>query len=122
MIMNEYNYIIPDIPPSNNKYLGRTNRFEYQADKNDWAYNIYAYCNPKPKEPIKKSLVMITYYFKDRRKHDPDNFSGKFILDGLVSSGIIEDDSFSNIDLKLVGKYDKDNPRTEILIISADGD
>lgn len=120
--MSEYNYTIPDIPPSNNKYLGRTNRFEYQNDKQMWCAFVDAYCRPRPKQPIKKSLVMLTYYFKDRRKHDPDNFSGKQILDGLVSCRILEDDSFSNIDLKLVGKYDKDNPRTEILIISADCD
>ena len=74
------------------------------------------FCVPRPREPLKKSRVTIIYYFKDRRRRDPDNYSGKFILDGLVRSRIIEDDCFSCIDLKLGGNVDKDNPRTEILI------
>ena len=51
------------------------------------------------------------------QRHDPDNYSGKFILDGLREAGIIEDDSFSNIELQLCGSYDKENPRTEIEVI-----
>lgn len=68
----------------------------------------------KPKKPLKKSIVTLTYYFKTRHRRDPDNYSGKFILDGLVKAKVIEDDSFNNIELQLNGKYDKDNPRTEI--------
>lgn len=26
-------YIIPEVPPSNNRYIGRENRWEYQAEK-----------------------------------------------------------------------------------------
>lgn len=73
-------------------------------------------CNPKPPHPFKKSVVTITYYFKDKRRRDPDNYSGKMILDGLVRTGILQDDSFNNIDLVLCGDYDKDNPRTVIEI------
>ena len=29
----EYKYIIQDIPPSNNKFIGRSNKWEYQKDK-----------------------------------------------------------------------------------------
>lgn len=43
--------------------------------------------------------------------------NGKFILDGLREAGIIEDDSFSNVELQLCGSYDKENPRTEIEVI-----
>lgn len=70
----------------------------------------------KPKKPFKRSMVTLTYYFKTRHRRDPDNYSGKFILDGLVKSKVIEDDSFKCIDLQLVGGYDKNNPRTEITI------
>ena len=74
------------------------------------------YCRPKPSEPIKKCVVRITYFFRTRQRHDPDNYNGKFILDGLREAGIIEDDSFSNIELQLCGSYDKENPRTEITV------
>lgn len=109
-------YVIPDIPPSNNKFIGRENRFEYQNYKKSWAELVKLFCRPKPAKPIKKSIVKLTYYFKDNRRRDPDNYSGKMLLDGLVRAGIIEDDSFSNIYLVLSGKHDKQNPRTEIEI------
>ena len=74
-------------------------------------------CRPKPDKPFDKATVKITYHFRTKIRHDPDNYSGKFILDGLVKAEIIADDSFNNINLILSGKYDKDNPRTEIEII-----
>lgn len=94
----EYRYIIPDIPPSNNKFLGRENRWEYQNIKKQWAELIAAYCRPRPEEPLP---------FKDNRRRDPDNYSGKMILDGLTKAGIIADDSFSCIDLQLRAVCDK---------------
>lgn len=114
--MQELSYIIPEIPPSNNKYIGRNMRFAYQDAKKAWADKIYFLCRPRPPKPFNKAVVVLTYYFKDRRRHDPDNYAGKFILDGLVRAEIIIDDSFDNISLHLNGRYDKDNPRTEIYI------
>lgn len=110
-------YIIDEIPPSNNKFLGRTNKWEYQEKKKHWAQLINLKCRPKPEKTFDKATVKITYYFRTKIRRDPDNYSGKFILDGLVKAGIIADDSFNNINLILSGKYDKDNPRTEIEII-----
>lgn len=114
--MQEFKYIIPEIPPSNNKYIGRNVRFEYQNAKKAWADKIFLLCRPRPVQPLKKACVCITYYFKDKRRRDPDNYSGKFILDGLVRAEVIEDDSFSNVVLKLRGEHDKSRPRTEIII------
>ena len=111
-----FKYSIKAIPPSNNNFIGKNQRWQYQNDKKQWARIIQLFCVPRPKEPLKKSTVTIIYYFKDRRRRDPDNYSGKFILDGLVRSGIIIDDSFDCIDLYLRGNVDKENPRTEILI------
>ena len=110
-------YIIDEIPPSNNKFIGRTNNWEYQNEKKRWAQLIWLKCRPKPENPLDKAEVKLTYYFKTKGRRDPDNYSGKFILDGLVKAGILADDSFNNIILKLCGRYDKDNPRTEIEII-----
>lgn len=109
-------YKIPEIPPSNNRFIGRTNRWEYQKHKKYWANLILASCRPKPKEPLEKAMVKICYYFPDKRRRDPDNYSGKMLLDGLVAAGIIKDDSFKNIELVLVGEHDPKNARTEIEI------
>lgn len=110
-------YTIPEIPPSNNKFKGRQNHWEYRTLKKDWEGKVNIFCNPKPKQPIQKAKVTITYFFNSRSRRDPDNFNGVFILDGLVKAKIIQDDSFNCIDLRLVGSYDKNNPRTEIEII-----
>lgn len=94
-------YIIPEVPPSNNRFIGRTNKWEYQTQKKQWAQLIAYCCIPKPIKPFEKSTVILTYHFADNRRRDPDNYSGKMILDGLVSAGIIKDDSFNCIDLQL---------------------
>ena len=113
-------YTIKDIPPRNNKYLGKGSkglRYKYQDDKRLWEWLVrQAVGRNKPKKPLSRAKVRLIYYFETRHRRDPDNYSGKFILDGLVKAKVIEDDSFKCIDLELVGKYDKDNPRTEIKV------
>ena len=109
--------IINDIPPSNNKYMGNSNSYHaYSDEKKRWEWLVRGSIK-RPKKPLQIALVRITYFFKDRRRRDPDNYSGKFLLDGLVKAGVIEDDSFNNIELRLQGKVDKKNPRTEIEVM-----
>lgn len=105
--------VIPGVPPSLNVYNGRKNVWQYRQDKKTWKELVMWHCKP-PKKPFEKAVIIITYYFKTKRRHDPDNYSGKFILDGLTGAGVIKDDDFSHIELRLCGGYDKKNPRTEI--------
>ena len=116
--MINYHYIIPLVPPSNNKYIGKRNNWEYQKVKKEWAGYVDIFCRPKPTEPFERARVTLLYHFPDKRKRDPDNYSGKMILDGLVQAGIIIDDSFDVIDLliKAAPKPDRKNPRVEIFI------
>ena len=66
---------------------------------------------------IKRCEISQTIYFPTARRHDIDNSVPKFILDGLVESGMIEDDDSEHITrLTLECNVDKDNPRTEIKI------
>ena len=46
-------------------------------------------------KPIKEFPVntLVTAYYKDRRRHDSNNVSDKEIIDGLVLSGLLPDDS-----------------------------
>lgn len=61
--------------------------------------------------------ILFTYYFYRNSRHDPDNYSPKFLLDGLTEVNFLVDDSNNNIEkLSLRCKYDKENPRTEIYI------
>lgn len=111
-------YVINAIPPSNNKFKGRENAWEYRNLKKEWETLVFYSCRPLPAQPLSDVIVKISYFFPNRQRHDPDNYSGVFILDGLTKSGIIKDDSFACITLYLDGKYDKENPRTEIEIYS----
>lgn len=108
-------YYIPFIPPSLNKFAGRNNAWEYREEKNKWKDLCQIYCRPKPKVPIEKSEVIITFFFGNKCRHDADNYQ-KMLLDGLVSAGIIQDDDFEHITVTCKGKYDKENPRTKIEI------
>ena len=109
-------YVIPDIPPSLNKFAGRQNHWEYRRLKQEWSDLVVCCCRPIPSEVLTKAIVTLTYFFPDKIRRDPDNYNGKMILDGLVRAGVIKDDSFGNIELRLRGDYDEGNPRTEIEI------
>ncbi|MPW26245.1 hypothetical protein GC105_10640 [Alkalibaculum sp. M08DMB] len=112
-----YKFKIDDIPKSLNHYAGRANSWEYREDKKNWTALVYYNCiGKRPKNPITKALVTITYFFPTQSRRDPDNYSGKMIMDGLVTAGVLEDDSFGCIELRLRGEYDKVEPRTEIVV------
>lgn len=109
--------VIPSIPKSINKFAGRQNAWEYRNEKDTWNELVYYSCKEQKIKPINgKALVSITYYFPTKHRRDPDNYSGKFILDGLVKAKVLKDDSFNHIDLRISGSFDKNNPRTEIII------
>ena len=66
---------------------------------------------------IEKCEIHQTVYYPNNRRHDIDNSVPKFILDGLVESGMILDDDSKHITkLTLECRTDSNNPRTEILI------
>lgn len=117
--MHKITLSFPFIPPTINKYIGRSNIWEYQADKKKVHKTIQLITIGK-NYSINKCKMTITYYFKDRRRHDPSNYD-KMILDGLVEAKIITDDNYEVIkEFTTIGKYDKENPRTEVVIEKID--
>lgn len=106
--------VLPFIPPSLNRVAGR-GPYNYRQAKAETTEQVRLLClNQRPEKPIDKADVTIRYYFPDRRRRDPDNYSGKFLLDGLTKAGVIVDDSFSHITLRLEARCDPNRPRTEI--------
>jgi len=107
--------IIKTIPPSINYYIGRDNRWQSRQDKK--AYHkaiVMSTIGTNPK--YDRCRIKVTYYFKDKRRHDPSNYD-KFLLDGLVEANIIKDDNYDVIEeFTTLGRYDKDNPRVEVEI------
>jgi crossover junction endodeoxyribonuclease RusA len=110
---------IPGIPPTLNE-LKRMHYLEWARQKMLWGKTVgweVKRQKVRPPEPFLKAIVTLNYYFKSRRRTDPDNNTGKFLLDGLVESGILVDDSFDHIELNIrKGGVDKHNPRVEIMI------
>ena len=68
----------------------------------------------------KFEMTFITY-MPTRRRLDPDNTTPKFILDSFTEAGmIIDDDGQHLLSLTLKTGYDKEWPRTEIIIRTVD--
>lgn len=112
--------VLPFLPPSLNRVAGR-GPYNYREAKERFTEQVRLNClNSRPKAPVDRSTVTIRYYFPDRRRRDPDNYSGKFLLDGLTKAGIIADDSFNHITLHLEAYCDPKKPRTEIEIEEAE--
>lgn len=79
--------VLPFIPPSLNRVAGR-GPYNYRQAKAEITEQVRLLClNQRPKKPINKADVIIRYYFPDRRRRYPDNYSGKFLLDGLTKAG-----------------------------------
>ena len=66
---------------------------------------------------IEKCEISQKVYYPNNRRHDVDNSVPKFILDGLVESGMIVDDDSKHITkLTLECDTDTEHPRTELHI------
>jgi crossover junction endodeoxyribonuclease RusA len=117
--------VLPDIPPSLNKW-SRMHWATAAKIKKQWEHDIlYTFLTSTqiiPKEekqfPWIKAKIRIIYYFKTRARRDIDNMNQKFLLDGLVKAGVISDDSTNVIgQVEIIPAYDKNNPRTEIEVL-----
>lgn len=116
--------VLPGVPPSLNRTAGRQNVWEYRRNKalwTLWVQRACMACKERPKAPWEKAVVEITYYFPNRIRRDPDNYAGKFLLDGLTKGGVIKDDSFDCVTLILDGECDPEYTRTEIKVLRKDG-
>lgn len=113
--MEEIKIVLPFVPPTINKYIGRSNIWQYQSDKKK-VHEAIKMSTIGKNYNINKCKMTITYYFKDKRRHDPSNYD-KAVMDGLVEANIITDDNYNVItEFTTKGGYDKDNPRTEVVI------
>lgn len=68
---------------------------------------------------VGKAVISFDWYTKDERK-DPDNisFAKKFLLDGMVMAGLLENDTRKCINGFIDCFFvDKDNPRVEVTVI-----
>ena len=66
---------------------------------------------------LDRFTMTITTYMPTRRRSDCDNTVPKFLLDSFTEAGFIIDDDYKHLEeLTLRMGYDKEYPRTEIII------
>ncbi len=108
--------VINEIPVSLNKSL-RLHWTKRRDELTLWKWLIFEWKNKNKAKMIKgKVRVKIKYFFKTRGIHDTDNYSGKNIFDSLKGQIIEEDNSRVVTSLPIEFGYDKENPRTEIIV------
>ncbi|MEY8365735.1 hypothetical protein AALA22_08845 [Anaerovoracaceae bacterium 41-7] len=104
--------------PTLNWYM-TANNLEVNNTKQAWKDFIIELLEEKQLQNMQIDQCDIAYitYFSDKRKRDVDNITPKFIFDGFTEAGfIVADDYFHIRSLTTICKYDKDNPRIEIIV------
>lgn len=96
-----------------NKYNGNS------VKKKNEKIVIFAIRQAKLKKIDKYPISLEITWYEPNKRRDVDNitFAAKFILDSLVKSGILENDSQKYVNkISHDVQVDRDNPRIEILI------
>lgn len=67
---------------------------------------------------IEHCEIACEIYMPTLRRADTDNFTPKFVMDGLVSSGMLIDDDYKHCNpLRITLGYDKNNPTMIIKVL-----
>lgn len=121
-------FIINDRLNSLNDYTDacRTNQYKGSDMKKQNERVVMFYINQCRMKKVEKYpiKVKINWYEKNRRR-DIDNitFATKFILDSLVKTGIIVDDSQKYVhEIEHHVHVDKENPRIEVQLLEREND
>ncbi|HEY9295242.1 MAG TPA: hypothetical protein VIQ31_02500, partial [Phormidium sp.] len=110
-------FVFP-LPPTLNEIIGtaRSNIYASAKEKRAWTNTIAVECFGRKQFPDR---VWIEFVWKIKNfRRDPDNISAaaKFVMDGLVEGGIIQDDSLKFIMSPVLHWYKKGNDSVEIHI------
>lgn len=113
------NFIIKGTLPSMNQIIddSKSHWTVYRKKKEQYTNLVAWSCHKLP--PMKRVNLIITWYCKDKRQ-DKDNIMAgtKYILDGLVTAGVLKNDGWKEVgDIHHTFKVDKDNPRIHVQLI-----
>ena len=126
--MNSITITIPELPSAALKSGFRGGWWKIRKAKSSQSELAYVYSliairekngKARIKLPLRKTEVDVVFVFASRRRRDIDNFTGmlKAFLDGIVKSGIIEDDC-SEIVTSIKVKFEVDKARSPLTIIT----
>lgn len=116
--MKQETIVIPGELPDMNEIIkvSKSHHMKYSSMKKQ--YTDLVTWLAKGKGPFRKIDIEVKWYCKNKKK-DKDNICVglKFVLDGLVNAGVIENDGWRQVnDLTHRFRVDKENPRVEVLI------
>ena len=114
--------IIPGRLPGLNEITDAARRNRYESAKMKKEYTeLVAWCAKSARLPHLSSPVDLVFtWYEPNRKRDKDNIMAgqKFILDGLVTSGVLKNDGWKQIgDISHRFRIDKYNSRVEVELI-----
>lgn len=90
---------VNDIPSSLNKYRNM-DYHSLDKEKKEWERVVHWLVKEQKLQPFTKPIKQTySFWFQDKRVHDPDNYAccAKFLNDGIVKAGILQNDSFDHI-------------------------
>jgi Holliday junction resolvase RusA-like endonuclease len=110
-------FVFP-LPPTLNEIIGtaRSNVYASAKEKRAWTNRIAVECFGRKQFPDR---VWVEFIWKIKNfRRDPDNISAaaKFVMDGLVEGGIIQDDSLKFIMSPVLHWYEKGEDLVQINI------
>jgi len=113
--------VIPGQLPTMNTIINKskTHWSNYKRMKDNYDAIVQYYAEQQRIKFFESTVLNITYYRKDKRT-DPDNIAAakKFIIDGLVSAGVLEDDGWAVVKgFNETWEVDRENPRVEIELL-----
>lgn len=97
----------------------RTNRYKAAKIKEKETNRVWIEAKAQGIKKQDKPIGIIIKWYTKNKKKDKDNiaFAKKFILDGLIAAGVIEDDGYEDIAFFVdLFEVDKTNPRIEVIL------
>ena len=116
----EVKLIIPGELPTMNEIINKSKTHWAKYGQMKGIYDdTVAWFATQQEIPFFEAVKLNITYFRKNKRVDPDNISAgkKFIIDGLVKSGVLENDGWKEIKgFEENWKVDKNNPRVEVVL------
>ena len=112
--------IIPGELPGLNEIIAISKEHwaKYAEEKHNRTEEIAYLAKSQIKRKYKKVDLTFTWYCENRRRDKDNIIAGqKFVIDGLVQAGVIENDGWKQIgNIFHFFEVDSENPRVEVII------
>lgn len=118
--MAEYRLVIPGMLPGLNEYINAERRNKYQAAsmKKQAEHLVITLCRSQLKGVHIDKPVFIRYkWIEKNRRRDKSNiaFAKKFLEDGLIKAGVLDNDGWNNI-VGFADEFDVDAKHPRIIV------